>query len=234
MRQWILSIACVSTLLSSSARAGVHVAESASPIVAISTVQSAEAPALTREQARAFLLQQREQHLEMFATYRLAKSYPSNTYTSSMANVWRDEQGHPCAVANLVLQSGNQALFQSIANDNNAFRVADIRLAIEDSAVANWVLTSGFTQAELALIQRPFAPVAQHRRPKPSVPSGNVASVRIDAAKKAKDTNRLAKLYAKIDAKLQRDSQASIDAAVDELMKHPELATQRFATAPRS
>lgn len=71
-----------------------------------------------------------------------------------------------------------------------------------------------------AAVQRPFMPVT--KRPSVEEP----ATIAISPSLRAKETARLAKLYRAIDATLVRNQKRSLDAAVDRLMKNPQLAQQ--------
>lgn len=166
-------------------------------------------PALDRAVVRAKLLEARRANLAAFHAYRIAGVYPSNVYTSSLANVWRDEAGHYCAAATIIRASGSVALVEQIAEDNNFFRIVDV----EQGPVMDWILTSGLTQAELVMIQKPFMPVV-HDIETP------VVAPRLRAA----ETRRLAKLYKSIALKLAKNQRASLEVAVDRLMQRPDLA----------
>jgi hypothetical protein len=165
--------------------------------------------ALDRAALRAKLAENRSANLAAFRAYRIAGVYPSNVHASSLANVWRDDDGHYCAAATIIRTSGNVALVERVAEENNAFRIVDVA----QGPVMDWILTSGLTQAELVLIQRPFRPVAQDLD-KPAV----------DPALRAAETRRLAKLYKSIERKLANQRGASLEAAVERLMKRPDLA----------
>jgi hypothetical protein len=175
----------------------------------------------------------REANLALFHAYAQTKIYPSNTFSNKLQNVWKDADNHPCAVANLVIKSGQQGLFDQVAATDNFIRVADVK----DGQFADWILTSGFTQEELALIQRPMMPVA--KRPHPAKPVKPAAMQQfaqvpeIDAKKKADDTARLAKLYAAIEVKLTANSKSSIDRAVNRLMADEALAVSVVAVTHR-
>jgi hypothetical protein len=168
----------------------------------------------TRAQVRATLIQNRAANLARFRAYQQKGSFPSNVYTGSALNVWRDEDGKLCAAATIIRASGQTALVDQIAEDDNFIRLA----TVTRGPMMDWILTSGLTQAELALIQRPFRPVAN----RPSI--DEPATVAIRPSLRAKETARLATLYRGIDATLVRNQNRSLDAAVDRLMKRPQLA----------
>lgn len=181
----------------------------------------ADAPSLTRApvtraEVRAMLIQNRAANLARFRAYQQKGSFPSNVYTGGALNVWRDRDGNFCAAATIIRASGQTALVDQIAEDDNFIRLA----TVTSGPMLDWILTSGLTQAELALIQRPFRPVAN--RPSTEEP----AVVAISPHLRAKETARLAKLYRTIDATLARTQKRSLDAAVERLMKNPQLAWQ--------
>ncbi len=172
-----------------------------------------------RAAVRAKLLEQRAANLARFRAYRTAGSYPSNVYTPGLANVWRDQDGRYCAAATIIRASGQGALVATIAGENNFIKLADVT----SGPLLDWILTSGLTQAELALIQRPFMPVTRRPEIQPEQP------IVVDAGLRAAETRRLAKLYAEIDAKLVASRDASVERATDRLMQHPELAAAFLA-----
>ncbi len=172
-----------------------------------------------REDIRVMLIQNRAANLARFRTYMRTGSFPSNVYTSGAANVWRDQDGKFCAAATIIRLSGHTALVDQVAEDNNFIRLADVT----SGPLMDWILMSGLTQAELALIQRPFMPVTE--RPALEQPT----TVAIDASMRAKETARLAKLYKQIEATLVKNQRKSLDAAVDRLMKDQRLASRLLA-----
>ena len=185
------------------------------PPVGVSELRVAP-PLLSRAQVRAKLLAARRANIARFHAYRVAGVYPSNVFTDDLANVWRDQQGHFCAAATIIRASGQVELVDQIAEDNNFFRIADV----SQGPVMDWILTSGLTQAELIMIQKPFMPVTTKPELEPSKP------IKIDPKLRAAETRRLAKLYRDIEAKLVKNQRVSLELAVDRLMKHPDLAHQ--------
>jgi len=173
---------------------------------------------LTREKVRARLTEARERSIAAFHAYRTTSSYPSNTFTDGALNVWRDSEGRFCAAATILRVTGGMDMSERIASEDNNIKLANVT----DGALMDWVLTSGLTQEELALIQRPFMPVT--KRP-PAVDQER----QLDLAMKQKETKRLAALYAKIEAKVKKQSHASIETATNRLMANPELAKKLLA-----
>jgi hypothetical protein len=167
-----------------------------------------------RAALRAKLAEQRAANLARFRAYRTAGVYPSNVYKPELANVWRDQGGHYCAAATIIRASGQAALVARVAEQDNFIRLADVT----SGPLMDWILTSGLTQDELALIQRPFRPVTPRPELRPQRP------LPVEADLRGAETRRLAKLYAQIERQLAANGKASLDLAVDRLMQHPQLA----------
>ena len=180
----------------------------------------APARRLDRDTVRAVLVAQRAKNLASFRAYQQAGTFPSNTYKDRLLNVWRDDAGHLCAAATIINLSGQTELVKRVAEQNNFIKLGDVTTG----PLMDWILTSGFTQDEIALIQRPYRPVT--RKPTPT----NETPV-IDARLRTAETVRLMQLYKQIDAKLVKDERASIERAVTRLMKKPALAWQLFDAA---
>jgi len=178
-----------------------------------------QVPIVDRAALRAKLIENRAANLERFRAYRKAGVYPSNVYTRGLANVWRDQDGHYCAAATIIRASGQEALVARVAEQDNFIKLADVT----SGPLLDWILTSGLTQAEVALIQRPFQPVVRRPVPQPERP------VPVEADLRAAETRRLAALYAEIEAKLVARQKGSIEQALDRLMQRPQLAAALLA-----
>ncbi len=177
-------------------------------------------PVVDRAKLRAKLLEARRANLARFHAYRIGGVYPSNVFTPGFANVWRDQDGHFCAAATIIRASGEVELVDRIAEENNAFRIVDVT----QGPVMDWILTSGLTQQELVLIQRPFRPVTEHPVADPTT------TVTVDPAMRKAETARLAKLYRQIEQTLIKNQRASLETALDRLMKRPDLARTLLAS----
>ncbi len=164
---------------------------------------------MDRATIRAKLIEQRAANLARFRAYQKAGVFPVNTVRPGKLNVWIDDDGHICAAATIIKMSGLDELVQRTGEQNNFIRLADVK----QGPLMDWMLTSGFTQAEVAEIQRPFSYTGGDDRSGVTVPS-----------QRATETARLARLYRQITAKLVKNQKASIEIAVSRLMKHPELA----------
>jgi hypothetical protein len=170
----------------------------------------------TRAELRALLASRRAANLAAFHAYRLGGSFPRNRVLSGELNVWRDERGKLCAAATMIAASGEVALVETVAHDDNYVRLADIH----DGPLLDWMLTSGLTQDEVALIQRPF--VGKRQLADPMEGPDVVDPIENWAAEDA----RLAKLYEAIEERLAADTELSLDRAVELLVASPELAAR--------
>lgn len=173
-------------------------------------------PAIDRAELRRVLAEKRHVNLARFHDYRKKRIYPHNTYQQGMLNVWRDADQHLCAVATLVHLDGQDDLVDTIAKDQNFVRTADLT----EGPLVDWILTSGFTQEEIVMIQQPSAAdvaamEAEYR----------AEQRRIKRYLKREDA-RLAKTYKTVEHTLEADriSDAGLDLAVARLAQHPTLA----------
>lgn len=182
---------------------------------------SADAPLraqhLDRAAVRAKLAQQRTANLARFRAYQAKRAYPSNTFTDAKLNVWLDREGRLCAAATIIQLSGRDDLVAHVAATDNFVRLADVT----DGALMDWMLTSGFTQDEIAAIQEPFMPVADEPAVEPQ-PEPVLVNRRLRRA----EDRRLAATYRRVERQLVKNAAKSLDRAVDRLMAHPDLARQ--------
>jgi hypothetical protein len=169
---------------------------------------------VSRAQVKAALAARRKQNLALFHDYRTGGVYPHNFVADGKLNVWLDDEGRLCAAATIIANSGNRDLAMSVPAMDNFIRLADVT----DGALLDWILTSGFTQAEIAAIQEPFMGRMQ---PMPIAEPP-------DDQRLAED-QRLAKKYAQVERQLIKARKKSLDKAVDRLMQHPDLAAQLVA-----
>jgi len=167
-----------------------------------------------RDSVRASLVAARARNLAAFRAYQKKGVFPSNTFQGQKLNVWLDDFGHFCAAATIIKMSGQDTLVAQVAEDNNFIRLADVR----QGALMDWILTSGFTQDEIAAIQEPFMPVTKRPQPEPTEP------VLVDNGMRKTEDARLRARYRVVDRMLVRNEKQSIELAVDRLMKNRELA----------
>ncbi len=170
--------------------------------------------ALDRTTVRDALVRARAANLAVFRAYQKKGVFPSNTFSNGKLNVWRDAAGHLCAAATIIDASGHHDLVMRVADQTNFIRLADVT----QGPLMDWILTSGFTQDEIAAIQEPFSPVTRPRLPEdPQI---------VDARLRAAEDARLRAKYAAVDKMLVANQKKSLDVAVDRLMKRPQLAWQ--------
>ena len=214
------SFASADRAFSPAAPAAGHFAEP--PSAGLMAPAVAQPQALDRAAVRAALLRVRAVNLAAFRTYQQKGVFPSNTFDDKRLNVWRDRDGHLCAAATIIDASGQHALVSRVAEQTNFIRLADVR----QGPLMDWILISGFTQDEIATIQAPFQPVT----PEPSPVRPGI----VDAKLRQQEDARLRAKYAAIDKQLVAQEKASLDAATDRLMAHPQLAWQVIDAAPRA
>jgi hypothetical protein len=176
--------------------------------------------ALDRDTVRAALVKARAANLGSFRVYQKTGAFPSNSYKPGKLNVWLDADGHFCAAATIIKMSGHDDLVNKVAEQNNFIRLADVK----QGPLMDWILTSGFTQAELAMIQEPFMPVVREPAVAPMQP------ILVDSKLRKAEDARLRATYKKVDKQLVKAEKKSLDKATDLLMKHSDLAWQLLAS----
>jgi hypothetical protein len=194
-------------------------------VVSITPALGAPAQPIDRVELRRALLEQRKVNLARFHAYRRKTIYPHNTYQPGMLNVWKDADAHLCAVATLVHLDGRDDLVDTLAKDENFVRTADLT----KGPLIDWVLTSGFTQEEIVMIQQPSAADVE-------------AEMRAERAEQrrikrwlAREDRRLAKIYKTVERTLETDriADAGLDLATARLIERPELADALLAKYAR-
>jgi len=176
--------------------------------VEIELVVTLPGPALTPEQqarrarVRADLASARRRHLGMLRRYAQAMEFPVNTYQPGMLNVFVDEQGHICAAANLIARDGQRDLVDATAAQQNFIRLADVH----EGPLLDWMLRSGFTQAEIARIQEPYFEIDDQLPPR-------------DYAREREDEKRRVRgVLLSVARELERETDANLEIATDRLM----------------
>jgi len=167
--------------------------------------------ALDRTTAHDALAKARAHNLAAFRDYQAKGVFPSNTFSDDKLNVWRDANGHLCAAATIIDQSGQHELVARVADQNNFIRLG----TVEQGPLMDWILSSGFTQDEVAAIQEPFMPVGNDQEPRRPV---------IDARKRTNEDARLRARYTAVTRQIVKDEKRSLDLATERLMAHPQLA----------
>lgn len=191
-------------------------ARSASAPVAVSQIKIK--PPVTdtlRQQVRAKLVERRKLTMSRFLEYREARVYPINSKTPGAAHVWLDELGNLCAAATLIAYDWGREASENVARENNSIALA----SLTEGELYNWILTSGMTKAEIVAIQAPgFAGGGGWNGPQPELPDPRIAEI-----------TRLHQLYTDVERQIRSLDKHNLDLAVDELMKHPQLARDLVA-----
>ena len=108
------------------------------------------------DRVRNYLNAQRRSKCLLLEEYRNRGRFPVNENSSgSEIPIFIDRFGTACAVGYLMQQSGLEDVADNIARARNNVYVGDI----ENESVENWVLMSGITIEEAALIQPGYGPV---------------------------------------------------------------------------
>lgn len=86
--------------------------------------------------------------------YRVAGRFPRNHRIFNRTPIFIDERNTPCAVGYLMQRSGHGALASEISRTDNHVYIERIKTG----AALEWILLSGLTQAECAMIQPSYRP----------------------------------------------------------------------------
>jgi hypothetical protein len=161
---------------------------------------------------RAKLVELRDVQVQHLRDYSAKAAFPRNTYEPGQVNVFVDEDGNICAAANLIALSGNMDLVQQTAATNNFIVLRDVH----DGALHDWMLTSGLTQEEIALIQEPY-----WEEPVDPKLAGDFRQM---------ETERLQQHFSLVDATLAQNTDASLDLTMQRLADRPELMRALLAS----
>lgn len=164
------------------------------------------------QEMRETLAARRAKMIERLEEYKDAGVFPKNRVSKTMINVFRDEDGHLCAVANLIHLDGLDELVDRTAKNDNFAKVAE-KL---DGGLHDWVLTSGLTREEVAFIQAPYMPV----RP----------VVDFEAQERA----RLQAHFTEVLSQLRENTDSSLDLAMSRVFEKVDdrVVARSFATPP--
>lgn len=169
-----------------------------------------------RRRVRAELASARRRHLGMLRRYANAMAFPVNTYEPGMLNVFVDDDGHICAAANLIARDGQRDLVQRTAAQDNYLRLAEV----VGGPLMDWMLSSGFTQEEIARIQEPYAFIDEEQ-PRRDVQRD------LEAEKQ-----RVRMVLLQVARELERSTDASLELAVDRLLAARAAAAVAASAAP--
>ena len=94
--------------------------------------------------------------LDQLHEYLSAGIFPKNyDYADLRKPCFIDKEGNICAVGYLVEKTSSKAVAENI---NNKFKYEDL-LAMNDEIINDWILSSGLTKKECAMIQPTYGPV---------------------------------------------------------------------------
>lgn len=153
-------------------------------------------PEPSRAAVREALAKRRALQIKRLKAYRDRGMFPRNRVSDDVINVFSDELGLLCAVANLIFLDGDLELVAKTARENPYVKMGKL----ESGALFNWILGSGFTIEEIAAIQLPDSPV------------------RIDVEWAARENARIVAHLDNVAKQLAKNADASLDAATDRLM----------------
>jgi hypothetical protein len=127
------------------------------------------------------LLVRRAQQLISLRAYREAGRFPLNREPEApLRPIFNDVDGSPCAVGYLMLCSGRHREVAAISRANNFVVARDVN----DGPLMDWILQSGFTHEEVALIQPFYGPPTHYDGPLSTylLPGGTVerSGIRFD------------------------------------------------------
>jgi hypothetical protein len=162
---------------------------------------------IDRATLRAALAERRQVSYQRFLAYREGRVYPENTYQNGALHVWLDASGHLCAAATIISGDWGRAATERVATEDNFIALADVK----SGPLADWILTSGLTHAEIVAIQVP---------PMGAMP--DMPQPELDP--RAQEIARLYNMYVDVERQLTGLWDENLDVATDALMKRPDLA----------
>jgi hypothetical protein len=126
--------------------------------VALNRLEQSRGERWTEDQRQAWrqtLAHRRALNIRRLRLYQLRGLFPQNEHTAGSAvPIFVDNHDTACAVGHLMRESGWGGAVAAIQRANNFVFVTDVR----DGPLVDWVLVSGLTQEEAALIQPSYFP----------------------------------------------------------------------------
>ncbi len=117
------------------------------------TACAASKPAATRPHELTELAGRRAQMIGWLHDYERAGVYPTDA-SGMPISVFRDDKGVRCPMAELIHKSGRDDLVDAVVAENNTVRLAEVH----DGPLHDWMLGSGLTEAEIAMVQGALTP----------------------------------------------------------------------------
>jgi hypothetical protein len=157
---------------------------------------------------RAVLSEQREQMIDRLHAYWTRGDFVQNPDPKGgPGNFILDDRGKPCPLASIIIESGRRDLVDAAARTNNNVKIVDLH----DGPVLDWILSSGLTQEECVLIQRPSK-------------SGEAAAPIV----RRQESERLAAQLSEVEQTLRASTERSLNVALKRLQ------SALHARAPRA
>ena len=162
---------------------------------------------IDRAAVRAKLAARRDKTFARFLAYREARVYPINNLPGGgIRHVWIDDWGNLCAAATLISADWGRDAATMVGASNRELKLADVK----SGAVMDWILTSGLTKQELVAIQLP----------------GDEITMPIDQDARDIEIARMHGIYVDVERQMKSLWNANLEAAVDALMRRPDLARE--------
>ena len=109
-----------------------------------------DTPSLEETPLYRVLKERRMKNIERLQAYAQLGPHPRNIdFQGQRVSYFVDDRGVACAVGHLMRLSGHGDVVEQVRRTMNHVRIADVN----DGPVFDWILASGFTKEECALIQ---------------------------------------------------------------------------------
>ena len=164
--------------------------------------------------ARAELAQRREEMITALHTYWERGAFPVNVYQARTVNIFRDDEGRLCAVANLVHASGHDDLVLAQVETDNYIRLKDLGA---DGPLADWILGSGFTREELVDLQGAGYEYMRPQMPNEQTIQLGQNTLNVDTPRVVAERAALRTRLAAAEQRLRHDNDQSLDVAAARL-----------------
>lgn len=225
-RLLVLAFACTSALACTKAAAPhattpILGALAETPVVVVPALVT---PERQQDDLRQQLAEARSQNLARLQAYAETGAFPKNQTQPGLLNVFRDVDGHLCAVANLINLDGHTDLIDTTATEDNFIVLANVT----SGPLLGWILESGFTQEEIGMIQVPY--MGEFEETLPVVAEPQLAELRNEEV--ARVRSNLIEVHRNISA----NTLAALDLAVQRSTASTAIAQvtpPRFAQPPR-
>ena len=121
-----------------------------------------ERPAFqTLDEFYQYLAARRQRQLARLHQYTARQKFPQNTdFPEKLVPYFVDHAGTPCAVGHLMLEDGQESTVANIHEQCNHVRIRDV----DQGPLVEWIIYSGLTHAECALIQPSYARIGDYRK----------------------------------------------------------------------